>query len=249
MDLESLPELAILHIAKYLSFVDLVNLAESSALFAHLQPEFQKVKGENFSIHGPRGGHFCPETYFDVPILTRGLKSVRMRFKWRDQGFGNQKGQVWLQLLKNSVVVADTREDYYCLAPPKLEQRKVLISGHAVIQNAAKGDLLRVMRNVGGGGGHHLKVRNFRMKIKHKKYTEDDDDIGDNEDEDEDESESESESDCSDSDYNDSDDDNDDFGDYRMDSDYEYEENYEPDYADPHPYSSDGSGKVSTVSC
>ena len=34
------------------------------------------------------------------------------------------------------------------------------------------GDTLRVMRNTGGGGGHALTVKDFRMTILHKKKRE-----------------------------------------------------------------------------
>ena len=48
-------------------------------------PKEQNVVGKDFDKRGPRDGHFCPETYMDVPILTRGLISVRMSFQWEDQ--------------------------------------------------------------------------------------------------------------------------------------------------------------------
>ena len=41
--------------------------------------------GQDFSVSGPNDGHFCPETYFDVEVLTRGLVAVKMVWEWRDQ--------------------------------------------------------------------------------------------------------------------------------------------------------------------
>ena len=48
-------------------------------------PKEQNVTGEDFDEDGPYDGHFCPETYMDVPVLTRGLISVKMSFQWKDQ--------------------------------------------------------------------------------------------------------------------------------------------------------------------
>ena len=50
-----------------------------------LMPKEQNVTGEDFTEDGPYDGHFCPETYMDVPVLTRGLISVKMSFQWKDQ--------------------------------------------------------------------------------------------------------------------------------------------------------------------
>ena len=52
---------------------------------AHLQPKEQEVEGQDFSLSGPYDGDFCPDTYFDVEVLTRGLVAVKMVWEWRDQ--------------------------------------------------------------------------------------------------------------------------------------------------------------------
>ena len=62
-----------------------VNLANSNSRLAHLQPKEQHVVGQDFSVSGPHDGHFCPETYFDVEVLTQGLEAVKMVWEWRDQ--------------------------------------------------------------------------------------------------------------------------------------------------------------------
>ena len=43
-----------------------------------------------------------------------------------------------------------------------------LAPNHPVVTKAKKGDVLRVMRNVGGGGGRVLNVRDFTMRVAHK---------------------------------------------------------------------------------
>ena len=175
--LTSLPSLPLEQIASYLSFADLLELAASSPALSHLQPRLQQVTGEDFSKTGPRGGDFCPETYMDVAVLTRGLKSVAMSFLWADQGYGNRKGQVWLQLVREGEVIADCRKQFPALAPHcdrsagghELDRREVEVVGHPVVSLAVRGDTLRVARNIGGGGGHRLNVRQFNMTIVHKK--------------------------------------------------------------------------------
>ena len=60
------------------------------------------------------------------------------------------------------------REEYPTLAPHEMGSKEVEVSDHPVVTRARKGDVLRVMRNVGGGGGHSLRVRDFTMRIAHK---------------------------------------------------------------------------------
>ena len=219
-NLDSLPDLPLEKITSYLPFSDQVQLSASSPSLAHLQPRLQEVHGEDFDKNGPNDGDFHTETYVDVPILTRGIKSVTMEWQWRDQGYGNQKGQVWillyslsylllqvpgsilpsafnvlsqvpfifqvwLQLVREGVVVGDARSAYPALAPhmegsrgrgrgaqESLERRQVEVVGHPVVLEARRGDVLRVARNVGGGGGHRLVVRGFKMVIHHRKEVE-----------------------------------------------------------------------------
>ena len=64
-----------------------VSLASTHPNLLFLMPKEQNVVGVDFTKSGPYDGHFCPETYMDVPILTRGLISVKMSFRWQDQGF------------------------------------------------------------------------------------------------------------------------------------------------------------------
>ena len=59
------------------------------------------------------------------------------------------------------------REQYPTLAPHgPLEAIVVEVYNHQVVTEAKNGDVLRVMRNV--GGGNSLTVRDFTMKIDHK---------------------------------------------------------------------------------
>ena len=88
-------------------------------------------------------------------MVTRGLVGVKM-------------GQVWLQLVRSNQVVEDNREEYFALAPHTMQRREVLVDLHPVVTRAKRGDLIRVMRNTGGGGGHQLTVKDFKMILLHK---------------------------------------------------------------------------------
>jgi len=167
--LGALPDVPLRKIASFLPFEDAVQLSNMNPAWAHLQPTWQDIKGEDFKISGPRDGHFAPEIYFDIPIETAGLSTVIMSWEWQDQGWGNRKGQIWLQLIRGVSVIADCREAYYELAPHQLGSRDLRIVDHDVIRKARKGDILRVMRNAGGGGGHRLISKNFKIKIVHKR--------------------------------------------------------------------------------
>ena len=59
------------------------------------------------------------------------------------------------------------RESHMALAPHDgLEFRELTIDEHDVVLKCTMGDVLRVMRNVGGGGGHKLVVKNFKITLK-----------------------------------------------------------------------------------
>ena len=120
MSLSTLPLLPLEAVASHLDFSSLVSLANTNTAFAHLQPTEQFLTGQDFSLSGPRDGDFCPETYFEVEVVSRGLVAIKLDWEWRDQvniffkilsfplnsqGYGNQKGQLWLQLVRDGQVM------------------------------------------------------------------------------------------------------------------------------------------------
>ena len=168
--------------ARYLSAKDLVSLSNSCTNFHYLRkylPEYLYLTGENFNLRGPDDGHFCPELYFEGPVMDQRMRSVSLEWAWRDQGHGNRKGMLWVQLVRGEEVMADSLEDYPNLAPHvnggagpvgRMERHEMKIRDHPVVNLSRPGDRLRFMRNVGGGGGHRLKVNNFKAKIELKKF-------------------------------------------------------------------------------
>ena len=91
---ETMPDLVLEEIVSFLSYSDLLNFSASCKTFSQFKPRIQWITNKGFQKRGPNDGHFWPETYMDVPVLTRGLKSVKMEFEWYDQGWLNRKGQV-----------------------------------------------------------------------------------------------------------------------------------------------------------
>lgn len=54
------------------------------------------------------------------------------------------------------------------------EKKTIMLErGDDVVNKCVRGDVLRVMRNAGGGGGHALYVKNFKMRIDFKTDYED----------------------------------------------------------------------------
>ena len=85
-----------------------------------------------------------------------------MNWRWKDQGFGNRKGEIWLELVviiiiiiiviiiiifwlehdeyfdqvRGSMVVANCKKQFKKLAPHEMESRQMIIEDHPVITTA-----------------------------------------------------------------------------------------------------------------
>lgn len=123
-----------------------------------------RIKHGDFSIRGPSSGHWCPEKWFDSPPLLQPVSWLTMSMKWVDQGFGNKKGQLFLQLVRDNQMVAECR-DTFGTCGHRLERAECTLSDSNLLKASQKGDVLRFMRNAGGGGGHSLKVHDFNCTV------------------------------------------------------------------------------------
>ena len=47
---------------------------------------------------------------------------------------------------------------------------EVLIQTDEIVKLAQPGDYFEIMKNVGGGGGHHLWIQNFKLKVYYTKH-------------------------------------------------------------------------------
>ncbi|XP_015759841.1 PREDICTED: uncharacterized protein LOC107339115 [Acropora digitifera] len=169
--MESLDELALVNIARFLHPEDIVRLGRTCKRLHSVLPRFELVEeewlGEEFHISGPHHGHFSPELYFDAPALSSTVMKLSMSVTWLDQGWGNRKGELFLVLMRpNADGLAEKVAEYrglFGIAEHKEETRETVINKqHPVVNEAKPGDFYRFMRNAGGGGGHRLIVTEFR---------------------------------------------------------------------------------------
>ena len=128
-------------------------------------------QGNDFHIYGPGGPLNSPEWYFDGPLLQGQVRELTMSVVWVDQGWGNKKGELLAILMRPSrtgepLQIAEHRRLFGIAENYKKEAHKVVSRDDPLVAKSKKGDFYRFMRFVGGGGGHALKVKNFRVKAK-----------------------------------------------------------------------------------
>jgi len=161
--IEGLPEVALIHITNYLAPEDITRLALTCKRLYSVLPRFVVMIGKDFRIHGPLGGHWAPKPYFSGPPLPARVKQLTMSVEWKDQGWGNRKGQVFISLVRGRTkkIVAERREPMG-IAPHDWATVTVELAEDNVVTEARQGDFYQFARNAGGGGGHKLEVKNFK---------------------------------------------------------------------------------------
>ena len=184
--LEELDDLALIHITRFLDPEDIVRLGRTSRRIHSLMPQIiptnEEWKGKDFFVSGP---YICPnELYFDGPVLSGSVKKLAMSVRWKDQGYGNKKGEIFVKLMRPKAGCSDPtppstsrpledeqiieiaeRRQLFGIAEHYWKREHTVICDHPVVSKARPGDFYRFMRYVGGGGGHELKVRNFRVVV------------------------------------------------------------------------------------
>ena len=79
--------------------------------------------------------------------------------------FFNKKLKEEQEEEEETIMISEDR-DIFDLAPHYEERvSKVLTSEEGVLSNALPGDYIQFMKNVGGGGGHRLIVKDFKVLI------------------------------------------------------------------------------------
>ena len=91
-----------------------------------------------------------------------------MSLVWKDQGWGNLKGEMYVTLMRppeeqnhEAEVVAEKRR-VFGIAKHSEEKALAEVTTDPIVTLAQPGDFYRFMRIIGGGGGHSLTVRNFK---------------------------------------------------------------------------------------
>jgi len=179
--LSDLPDLVLLNVANHLSNDDARNLSLTCKQFQNILPIYKYprvVKGPNVDERGPHDGNFVPTEYFRCPNLDSKVERIDMSMRWKDQGFLNQKGRVWLQLRRPKArsqhgfeMIHEMSYKRFGLAPHQwTDIFDSLTSDEDIVKSAKPGDHYQVMKNVGGGGGHRLLIENFKLTIHFKPY-------------------------------------------------------------------------------
>ena len=92
------------------------------------------------------------------------MKGLRVSFKWKDQGWGNQKSRVAVKVMNGSDEVF--RIEDWNKAPHIKETVNVMYDkDHYFVKNLVAGCRLELWYVVGGGGGHRLEVEDFSVDI------------------------------------------------------------------------------------
>ena len=162
--LTSLPELVLLKIESFLKEEDSQSLGLACKRLQSVCPRYLVMRGKDFKIKGPAWGHFTPEHYFDGPRLTGSVKKLSISLKWKDQGWGNRKGDIFLTLVRDKEVVAE-KYNPLGLAPHKEEEAKTELINDPIVTEVREGDYYKFSKNPGGGGGHQLTVKNYRVVV------------------------------------------------------------------------------------
>ena len=160
-------------VLEFLPPIDVIHLSQTCKKLNQSLPFYFIITGQDFEKSGPRAGHFCPERWFDGPKLSKYIENIMISMKWKDQRWGNRKGKVWLQIIRNSEMILETEPGLCGLANHSFEEVNIhLTREDNIVKEYKPGDQFRIMRNIGGGGGHRLFVQNFKLIIKLKKNSE-----------------------------------------------------------------------------
>lgn len=108
--------------------------------------------------------HYEGHLFTLVQALPRPIKAVRATVTWRDQGWGNRKGTLFLVLLRgnaNGAIVEVARENLFGVAPHDNTQQTIdgKTGPGSVIAAAHANDRLELHVFVGQGGGHELTIQ------------------------------------------------------------------------------------------
>ena len=109
--------------------------------------------------------------YLEGPILASRVISLKFHVEWRDQGFGGRKGAFVTQLMRGDELICESSSyeplgicersvDYQLTALDKSLQHD-----HPLVGEALPGDHYRILKILGGGGGHQLDVKNFKILV------------------------------------------------------------------------------------
>eukprot|EP00931_Biecheleriopsis_adriatica_P004917 TRINITY_DN106501_c0_g1_i1.p1 TRINITY_DN106501_c0_g1~~TRINITY_DN106501_c0_g1_i1.p1 ORF type:complete len:627 (+),score=59.98 TRINITY_DN106501_c0_g1_i1:43-1923(+) len=114
-------------------------------------------------------GKWVEAGFFVMPCM---IGEMEVRFTWKDQGWGNQRGRIDLRLRRGSETVADQPVSE-TESPHEWQRSTVRFSSDApIVAKARRGDVLMMRYVVGGGGGHELHVKDIVTNMKERTSNE-----------------------------------------------------------------------------
>ena len=170
-NLDRLPRKILLNIAKFLFLEDIIYLSMTCKRLRRILP-IRLILGDKINECGPKTWEsWVPSTYFDTPILTSSVSMATISMNWKDQGWGVQKGKIWVQLIRprktgNTLKVVCENREVLGVVPHREEFIiKILTRDDPIINMARSGDRFRFMKNVGGGSWRWLMVDKFKFVL------------------------------------------------------------------------------------
>jgi len=113
-------------------------------------------------MNSTRSDNIVP-LFEDKIAITDDLRGIKIRFRAKDQGWGNRKGHVVMRIEKPSGSVQDV-----FLHDNVLEHEWKAYeynSSRVAQENIQKGDTVQFMCKVGGGGGHELHIEQLNAEF------------------------------------------------------------------------------------
>jgi len=104
---ESLPDEVLVIVGQNLTLEETAIARCACSSLARALPSVRLVKGRDFDEHGPRTGNLPRLPYVDAFEIHRGVSRIDLSCRWKDQGWGYQKGQFITQLLRRIEEGAD----------------------------------------------------------------------------------------------------------------------------------------------
>lgn len=100
-----------------------------------------------------------------IPCISRRVHSMTITFRWRDQGWGNRKGQLWVVARDRSVPIDESKPFHggkvICesvLAPHETEEYRMTF-----LTSSMDGEVYQLWYRAGSGGGHSLHLFDGRL--------------------------------------------------------------------------------------
>ena len=137
--LADFPKNILLSVTKFVSIEDTLRLyVTCRRLRRILRPRILHIQGKDFVSTESE-----ESLYFDAPELKSAVNSLKMSLVWRDQGWGNRKARVWLQLIRTGEGKVTEAKRIFDYADHEGEEVEKVLVDDPVVKMARKGDFFR----------------------------------------------------------------------------------------------------------